>query len=149
MGPAGNLWVRGQTALFVREKGSITFRKFALAEGARNGTPIPIALADLDFFKSVNDRFGHQASDAVLILLAGCGKEDALRIIEQVRSAVCETPFELPGQNLCVTCSFGVAELTTGQESLAELIETADRALYGAKRDGRNRVEWGTVQAAT
>jgi diguanylate cyclase (GGDEF)-like protein len=117
------------------------------------GTGLCVAMIDLDNFKSYNDRHGHQAGDLVLkeaasawraqvrstdllvryggeefaLLLPACGLEDAVRIIERLRTV---TPQ--------VTCSIGVSAWDFN-ETPAELIERADQALYVAKAEGRNR----------
>jgi diguanylate cyclase (GGDEF)-like protein len=124
-----------------------------LERARRMSTPLCMAMIDLDNFKAYNDRFGHQAGDLVLkqaasawraqvrttdllaryggeefvLLLPACALEDAIKIIERLRTV---TPQ--------VTCSIGVASWDF-QESAAELFERADQALYAAKAEGRNR----------
>jgi diguanylate cyclase len=124
-----------------------------LERARRMGTPLCVAMVDLDNFKAYNDRFGHQAGDHVLkeaatlwraqvrstdllaryggeefaLLLPACALEDAIKIIERLRTV---TPQ--------VTCSIGVA-CWDFQESAGELFERADQALYAAKAEGRNR----------
>jgi diguanylate cyclase (GGDEF)-like protein len=117
------------------------------------GTSLCVAIIDLDHFKAYNDRYGHQAGDRVLkeavgawrtqvrsidllaryggeefvLLLPTCALSDAIQIVERLRAA---TPL--------VTCSIGMASWDF-QESSDELVGRADRALYAAKADGRNR----------
>ncbi|MGB0683011.1 MAG: diguanylate cyclase [Magnetovibrionaceae bacterium] len=132
----------------------------------RMGHPCCVALADLDFFKKVNDTYGHAAGDRVLertaeTLLGGLrpydsiyrygGEEfvlllpeatlaDALIVLERLREAVESTPIKIDsGENLRVTGSFGAAALSA-EYSIETTLEQADQALYEAKETGRNRV---------
>ena len=128
--------------------------------------PLSIILADIDYFKSINDHFGHLIGDQVLhglarlftqvvrpydtltrfggeeflILLPETGEEKALAVAERLREATAKErllPEELP-----VTCSFGVTTLEQDEARLprpAAFIDRADKALYEAKGTGRNR----------
>jgi diguanylate cyclase (GGDEF)-like protein len=124
-----------------------------LERALRMGTPLCVAIVDIDHFKFYNDRHGHQAGDRVLkevasawrtqvrstdllaryggeefvLLLPICALGHALEIAERLRAV---TPL--------VTCSIGVASWDF-RESAGELVERADRALYAAKAAGRNR----------
>jgi diguanylate cyclase (GGDEF)-like protein len=135
------------------------------ARTQRTGAPLCVALVDLDHFKRVNDSMGHAAGDHVLTTAAGrllahvrpydtvfrYGGEEfllclpnadltaATAICERLRAAMCETPIEVDGAGpVAVTASVGVAALAGGQ--VKDAIESADRALYAAKRAGRDRV---------
>ncbi|MBF0612727.1 MAG: GGDEF domain-containing protein [Magnetococcales bacterium] len=133
----------------------------------RQGFPFAVALLDLDFFKQVNDTYGHEAGDVVLrqfaeLLAAGVrssdfifryGGEEFLLILVNVRQdsahSICEKlrnrcenhPFILSNdKKLKVTCSIGIA-VFDGHPDPGRLIKLADAALYQAKGNGRNRLE--------
>jgi diguanylate cyclase (GGDEF)-like protein len=131
----------------------------------RHGRPLAFAMADVDHFKAYNDELGHQAADVALqslahllansvragdtvyryggeelaILLREADPEDASQMADRLRALV-EHHFAAPGQPRPVTISVGVAALGTHASTAAELVEAADRALYEAKRAGRNQV---------
>jgi diguanylate cyclase (GGDEF)-like protein len=138
-----------------------------IARAGRLGTPLSLVVADLDDFKAVNDRHGHPVGDDVLrefaavlrgtlrdsdvagrwggeefvLLLPGTEGEGGALLAERVRAALSERSFAgHDGYVLSVTCSFGVAQLREGMGE-RELFAQADRALYEAKRHGKNRVE--------
>ena len=128
----------------------------------RPGQALSLLMLDIDHFKTINDTFGHQAGDHVLIeiasrlrrslrgsdmvarwggeefvvLLRDCALPDALRLAEDIRAAIAELPFGAMGS---LTVSVGVAEARAG-EDLTTWLERADQALYRAKRSGRNEV---------
>lgn len=133
----------------------------------RSGTPACIALADIDHFKSINDRHGHGVGDQVLaavssslidnlrpydsvyryggeeflICLPDTGPEEARRVLERVRARIAKEVFSTEdGQAVGLTVSFGVT-LLNPRRPIPELVERADKALYIAKAEGRNRVE--------
>jgi len=136
-------------------------RYYSLAR--RRRAPLSLLAFDLDFFNSVNDEYGHAAGDEVLagfgaLLMASCRKEDlagrlggeklavllpatpldrAVIQAERVRAAMAGTPWSRVPR--AVTVSVGVTTLR-GDEARTTFVERADRALYRAKRDGRNQV---------
>jgi two-component system cell cycle response regulator len=140
------------------------------------GAGFAVLALDVDRFKRINDRHGHAAGDLVLAeiarrmaaclrredllariggeeflaVLPGCGLGRASSVADRLRRAVCERPVPLPGAagGVRVTVSVG---LTTGgtppRRDAARLLEEADRALYGAKTAGRNRVTLSPLAA--
>jgi diguanylate cyclase (GGDEF)-like protein len=133
------------------------------ARSLRYKTPLALIMYDVDHFKRVNDVYGHQTGDDVLVrlseivfecirttdLLARWGGEEfvilapgldaptACQAAEKLRATIEQTVFGAVGT---ITCSFGVAEFSE-TDSAATLVARADYALYRAKMHGRNRVE--------
>ena len=132
----------------------------------RYAVPLSIIAIDVDHFKDINDGFGHEAGDQALkdivqrlsqglrandtlgrlggeefsILLPHTGEAKAYELAQRLCTAVASHPFNVSGTNTQVTSSFGIAE-NARDESVSSLLQRADRALYEAKRLGRNRVE--------
>jgi diguanylate cyclase (GGDEF)-like protein len=146
-----------------------------VARAVRTRTPLALALVDIDYFKGVNDTFGHLIGDRALTAMARTfkiflreydlvgrfgGEEfalllphtkalDAYGIAERIREHIAAAPLDvgdLPdGQHVRVTVSIGVAALgapwvTTTGSQVTDLLAAADRALYRAKRAGRDQV---------
>jgi diguanylate cyclase (GGDEF)-like protein len=144
-----------------------------LSAATRYDFPMWVAMADLDFFKRINDRYGHNAGDAVLQGFAEILKKNARAsdicgrvggeefllafthverknvdgVVERIRKALEEQEFLFQGKAIHATASFGVAGCDRGEVSdFASLVARADAALYSAKQKGRNRVEFETVR---
>jgi diguanylate cyclase (GGDEF)-like protein len=124
-----------------------------------------IVMLDLDHFKNVNDKYGHSAGDDVIKeaaaatagmlrpydLIARYGGEEfimfiaeidrpgVIQLAERIRTAISDTQIEAEGGCISVTASIGVASVEPGRR-LEDTIELADKALYQAKEEGRNRV---------
>ena len=136
-----------------------------VAHAARHGTPVSLIMLDLDYFKQINDRYGHSAGDRALRaaatevqaqlrdadLLGRVGGEEflvllpmtagpaATRLAERLCAALTAVQLAEGDQKIHLSGSFGVAELLPREESSAWL-RRVDAALYQAKTQGRNRV---------
>lgn len=128
--------------------------------------PVSFIIFDLDFFKRINDKYGHQKGDLALkiavqaaksacrkndiigrlggeefgILLPGCASHLATFIAEKCRKAIRQADFSPCSESLVVTASFGIADSATCGYSFEKLFAGADSALYQSKDMGRNRV---------
>ncbi|NNJ91242.1 MAG: diguanylate cyclase [Gammaproteobacteria bacterium] len=137
-----------------------------ISRSHRQAIPLSLSFFDIDKFKQVNDTYGHRVGDEVLkrvahvvscdlrredifgrlggeefcIFLPGQSLEKAKKIVERYRFAIEAVSHESAIGKFNVTASFGISELTK-QDSVNSLLEKADRLLYRAKKNGRNRVE--------
>ena len=136
------------------------------ARWKRFDEPLTLLVWDVDNFKMINDRYGHQAGDKALrviaqnlkrrlretdfiaryggeefvTLLCGADKEQGLKVAEQMRLAVSECAFHSAGKAVNVTISCGLAQFAEG-DSIETVFARADQAVYQAKRSGKNRCE--------
>jgi len=136
-----------------------------LLAAQRRGYDLACVMCDIDRFKSINDTHGHTAGDRVIeqvarllqlavrendhicryggeefcVLLPGLTSAEAAVIAERMRLAIEAQQIELPESSF-ITASFGVTDLHYGAQTLSELIDQADSAMYQAKAAGRNRV---------
>jgi diguanylate cyclase (GGDEF)-like protein len=137
-----------------------------IASSQRTGSPCAIALIDLDWFKRVNDLYGHPTGDEVLrtfaisifanirpaekfgryggeeflLIMPDTTKEDAIKITDRLRAIIADVDWSALSPGMSVTISAGVASLV-GDDNADSLLARADRSLYAAKDNGRNRVE--------
>ena len=135
-----------------------------VAGAHRAGTPLAVAMLDIDHFKRINDTWGHDAGDEVLcrvaqllqknfrtsdvvarfggeefcVIAANLGPDAALELFEGFRKQLAAETFEFGGQTVSLTISIGIA--TQVMDSIDTMISAADALLYRAKEAGRNRV---------
>jgi len=153
--------------------GLINYQRFheqleaKLARAKDDKHPVSLILSDIDFFKQVNDKYGHPAGDHTLkvlskllqdqvresdivaryggeefgIILPETPLDDAIIVAEKIRKQVSKLQIYYEDKKLSITLSFGIVCFTPGQDiSKSGLIKSADNALYEAKRTGRNKL---------
>ncbi len=129
--------------------------------------PFTVIFFDVDHFKSVNDRYGHEAGDRVLraisrkvrnilrkpdifaryggeefvVILPETGLDNGIIVAEKIREIVEETTFEYEGKRVPITISLGITEVDSGDADPSQIALRADKLLYLAKSEGRNRVK--------
>ena len=152
------------TSLYNRHMFLELFRQI-LARMKRANTSSIIIMADIDHFKKINDKYGHNCGDRVLqqfakiikeniresdipsrwggeefiILLPKTTLDNGIKLAEKIRQKIELADFGIKKQ---VTCSFGVSEINDYESDITSIIERADKVLYKSKSNGRNRVEW-------
>ena len=138
-----------------------------LDRARRYQTPLALLLLDADYFKAINDRYGHPVGDQALQALASIGRRllrevdlfariggeefaillpqtdhaAARNVAERLRQAIIDQPVITEDGPLRLTVSLGLSSLSSATVNLDELFRRADTALYQAKQNGRNRVE--------
>ena len=152
------------TGLFNR-RGFLEAAEKLVEAQRKSGQPITVMMFDLDHFKSINDRFGHDTGDDALQAFAATvstnmrmhdvvgrlggeefaailpgGVDTALLVAERVRAAFELRGVEISGHMMNATVSIGIAEAVAGDARVSNILSRADRALYAAKAGGRNRV---------
>lgn len=144
--------------------------RVARSQARRLGLPLCVLSFDLDFFKRVNDTYGHDGGDAVLkhvahllrsflregdiaarfggeefvAALAHTSLEGATETAERIRARIAAEPVKFKGQTIAITTSVGVAQITSDELAASDSMDAAlarvDQALYQAKKNGRNQV---------
>lgn len=140
----------------------------------RRGGNLSVIMLDIDYFKRVNDRYGHASGDAVLrhvgrvlnessrrgvdlpcryggeefvVLMPGSNKAEAELVAERIRAACEKEVIKTPEGNISITMSSGVAAIEECEKATADdLLQKADRRLYRAKDQGRNRTVCADLQ---
>ncbi len=147
----------------------------AIKRALEKGHGLAIAIVDIDHFKRINDRYGHPVGDDVLkavaqamraacrdsdtlgrfggeefaVLLEGIGSDHVLAAAERLRKAVANVAIRIEDQTISPTASVGVACLSPDEQDFDQLLVRADRALYQAKEQGRNRVVLATADTSS
>ncbi len=139
----------------------------AFHSAQRHGKALSVALIDVDHFKGVNDRYGHDSGDLALkhiadmlqkasrkedllgrhggeefvVLLDQTDREQSVQAAERLRLGVSDQVMKIGSHSIPMTVSIGLATLESGDKNFNDLLRRADQALYAAKANGRNRVE--------
>ena len=145
----------------------------AIGHATRNDLALSLLAVDIDHFKRVNDEFGHEGGDKALqrvvelvqhtllegqilsriggeefaVLIPGADESAASMTAERLRRHLERSTIHIDGRELTLQISAGVATLAPGMDNLTALLRAADRALYAAKRAGRNRIATSSALA--
>ena len=137
-----------------------------ISQCKRRNVPMTLLMMDLDYFKPVNDTYGHDAGDQVLrelavllqenvresdlviryggeeflIVLLETDAESSLQVAEKIRAAVEKHKFKVGGTSLSKTISAGLADYPNDGQAFWQVLKFADVSLYAAKEGGRNQV---------
>ena len=136
------------------------------ARHSRNHENMTLAMIDIDKFKTINDTYGHQAGDMVIIntakkikeslresdiafryggeefmlILPGSNEMEAVRPLERLRAKIANDTVDYNDNKIKATISIGIASVLDSKTDVAQVIERADKALYKAKQTGRNKI---------
>jgi diguanylate cyclase (GGDEF)-like protein len=139
-----------------------------IKKAQRGKLPLALGLLDLDFFKKVNDLYGHQAGDEILVgvaelLRANCRESDvisrfggeeflllfpatdlkgAIASAKKICESLAQKTFKTAAANIQITASLGVTQWGSDETDINEALRRADKALYQVKKTGRNGVKW-------
>ncbi|MBA4383189.1 MAG: hypothetical protein C0410_00485 [Anaerolinea sp.] len=153
------------TGLYNRHIDEILQKEFSRAQ--REKKPISLAMIDIDHFKKINDKFGHQygdlllksfsqyilstirkedlaarfGGDEIMLVFPGMNQENAVKKAEEIRKNFSRLAVVANQQEVSTTITVGVATYPQSGKTVDEVIRTADYALYAAKEEGRNRVK--------
>jgi len=152
--------IANRRALF--ERGKMEFSRVS-----RTNDELTLILFDCDFFKNINDQFGHLFGDELLkhvckicleeireidflaryggeefiIILPHCNTLGAIELAKRIQSSLADHCIAIKDKEVCMTLSVGVSTLSSKHKTFEQLISDADNAMYQAKRNGRNRIE--------
>jgi diguanylate cyclase (GGDEF)-like protein len=143
-----------------------TLAEREILRAVRFNSPCSVVLIDIDFFKRINDTYGHQTGDRALVIFAKTCQENVRKVdilarlggeefgillpetyleqaretAERIREIIDNTTIDVGNSNFKLSASFGVSVYESEQDALDTLLRKADRALYHPKNTGRNRV---------